>query len=74
MPSFRIHDRFRIGLLAFIAFIEAVEEEDPPPALRFRPPVLPALRRFPSRELICARLQLLLHCCTAFLDFTIVFE
>ena len=34
---------------------EAEEEEEPPSALRFRPPALPALRRFePPRELIAA--------------------
>jgi hypothetical protein len=56
--------------------LEEEGEEDPPPALRFHPPVLPALRRFPPRELmlLCAPCKLLMPPTAAFFDFTIVFD
>jgi hypothetical protein len=50
------------------------EEEEEPPALRFRPPVLPALRRFPPRELIAAVRAVQVDDSAAFFEFTIVFE
>jgi hypothetical protein len=54
--------------------LDGEEKEEPPPALRFRPPVLPALRRFPPlRELIAAVRAVQVVDAAAF-EFTIVFE
>jgi hypothetical protein len=47
------------------------EEEDPPPALRFRPPTLPVLRRFPPlRELIATVRAVQVFDVAAFFEFT----